>query len=229
MTEGVSKKGATPEGSKAVEQTETRRKTALDNIKNGVKPNAEELLKQREAEGKKVFKEKTKPKKESKPEFARDNIDALLSFVERCQKELGMTLEMMPVNNSVIKNEWLLKHGDNRKIIHVCPRASMRFGIYLFLNGHRDILKIHDDKETEEAFERIKARCAELDKEPEKPLKKSRGRQKSIIERLEAMEAKAKSYKDSNGFGLGNIKVTQEVTDWVEKKGYKLQSRSVKW
>ena len=52
MAEGVSKKGATPEGSKAVEQTETRRKTALENIKNGVKPNAEELLKKIEADEK---------------------------------------------------------------------------------------------------------------------------------------------------------------------------------
>ena len=83
----------------------------------------------------------------------------------------------------------------------------------------------------DDTFSKIKTRIDEIDQEIEKPKssKKATGRQKSIIERLEAMEAKAKSYKDSNGFGLGNIKVTQEVTDWVEKKGYKLQSRSIKW
>ncbi len=85
--------------------------------------------------------------------------------------------------------------------------------------------------QTDDVFSKIRTRCAEIDQEPEKskPLKNQRGRQKSTIDRLEAMEAKAKSYKDSNGFGLGNIKVTQDVVDWVEKKGYKLQSRSVKW
>ena len=226
MTKGV--KEVAPDGNKA-DETETRRKAALENIKNGKKPGAEELLKQREEEGKKNFKEKTKPKK--KENFPRDDTKDLEVFVDHCVKSLDVQLVMVDVNNKAIPQEWTLEYKGKR-VAWICPRASMRFSVYLFLKGHRDIIKVYTKEDMDDVFGKIKVRCAELDKEPEpKPMKskKAVGRQKSIIERLEAMEKKAKSYKDSNGFGLGNIKVTSEVMGWCEKKGYKLQSRSVKW
>ena len=225
----VRKEGVPDRTSKAdVAQTETRRKTALDNIKNGKKPNAEELLKQREEEGKKNFKEKPKLKK--KENFPRNDTKDLLEFVDHCVKSLDIQLVMVPVANKQIPKEWVLEHKGKR-VAWICPRASMRFGVYLFLKGQRDIIKVYKKDDMDNVFSKIKSRCVEIDEEPDKPKtsKKVVGRQKSVIERLEAMEQKARNYKDSNGFGLGNIKVTPEVMDWCEKKGYKLQSRSIKW
>lgn len=226
--------GATPDGSDAsVTQTETRRKKALENIKNGVsKKSAKQLLEENPPNPKlerEIAKAENKLKtKENK--FPRNDVKDLEEFVEHCVKSLDMQLVMVPVSNKQIPKEWVLEHNQKR-VAWICPRASMRFGVYLFLKGERQIIKVYTREDMDEVFGKIKARCDELAKEPEQKPKKSKngkGRQ-SVIAKLELAEARAKSNKMSNGFSLGNIKVTPEVIDWVEKKGYTLQSRSIKW
>ena len=221
----VSKEEVPDRTSKAEERT----KLLVDQARNGKKPTAEELLAKCEKEGKKVFKEKSKPKK--KENLPRNDTKDLEAFVEHCVKSLDTQLVMVPVSNKQIPQEWVLEHKGKR-VAWICPRASMRFGVYLFLKGQRDIIKVYTKDDMDNVFSKIKSRCEELDQEPEpkpKISKNGKGRQNSVIAKLEEAEARAKSNKMSNGFSLGNIKVTQDVVDWVESKGYTLQSRSIKW
>lgn len=119
-----------------------------------------------------------------------------------------------------------------KKILWVSPRAQCLFGVYLFQQQGKDIIRIHNNEEEKDLINKVRARMKEIDKEPKKEKsipKTKKAKNMSVIQKLEQKEKKARSYKDSNGFALGNIKVTPVVEKWCKEKGYVLHSKSIKW
>jgi len=109
--------------------------------------------------------------KTSKPKvdvrFERNNVDDLNAFMKDIKKILKVDIEEVKVNNESIPIEHVVVHDDVR-IGWISPRAGCRFGLYLFGSKGKEIVRIHDDKETKDAIEWMRNRIHEIDTTPKK-------------------------------------------------------------
>jgi len=118
----------------------------------------------------------------------------------------------------------------NRPLCHCASRNGHLFTVGIrTIDSGNEIRKLFNDSDVDKAFDDLKELCKKLDECNTTPKKSTVRKKPAVIELLEEKEKKARSYRDSNGFALGSIKITPEVEKWVESKGYKLQSKSVKW
>jgi hypothetical protein len=174
--------------------------------------------------------EKEEVRKEAGQELKmkREHFDEGLAFVERCHKELGLTVKMVKVNNKNISEEPLLIHKSGRKVAWVCPRANQLFGVYaFFVNKDKEIHKISTQADIEKEFDIIKELVKQIDELPsqkERPSHKRSRKSKKISPTkprsiFEIEEQIQRLGKKSNAI---HIKVvTPEIKRWAESKGYK--------
>ena len=150
-------------------------------------------------------------------------------FIDKCVKELGCEVKDIKTKNKIVPIEKMLVYK-NRPLCHCASRNGHLFtvGIRTIDKGN-EIRKLFNDGDVDIAFDDLKELCKKLDESNNTPKKSMVRKKPAVIELLEEKEKKARSYRDSNGFALGSIKITPEVEKWVETKGYKLQSKSVKW
>lgn len=163
------------------------------------------------------------------PLYERTNNQARDMFIDKCVKKLGCTVKDIKTKNKIVPIEKMLVYK-NRSLCHCASRSGHLFtvGIRTIDKGN-EIRKLFNNDDVDKAFDDLKEICKKLDETKTTPKKSTARKNSSVIELLEAKEKKARSYQDSNGFSLGSIKITPEVEKWVEGKGYKLQSKSVKW
>lgn len=133
----------------------------------------------------------------------------------------------------------VLKFGSNA-LCRLMNRAGHRFTVYRKAeDGSRDTIKIATDEDELKLLQWIKTRVEFLKAKVPKPkVKKAKvpksnknaKQPKTVEEKLNKAEEKAIA-GHGNGFSLktNKIKITPQVTEWVESKGYKLETTSVKF
>jgi len=153
---------------------------------------------------------------------------------------VARALKSVPELVKVEADDKVLLKYKNRLVTRLMVRSYGACAYCKTSDGQRDTKNIKTEQDCNDLIVWAKERVAYL-KSIEKPPKESKPKVKKVAkpknnakkvtveQKLEKAEAKARTYKDANGFALGNIKVNDTVKAWAETKGYKVNCKSVKF
>jgi len=157
------------------------------------------------------------------------------AFADRAVKQIdGLTI-------NEVGDKIFLKFGSHT-VARLMLRAGHNFTAYRRgLNNERLTLRVPDEAAQKELMDWCKARVEHLKLKAPKPkvktprkvsnktVDKNHGHKVTLTERLNKLEATAKTHADATGFGLGRIQVSNEVKGWAKSKGYSVNCKSIKF
>jgi len=171
------------------------------------------------------------------PRFDRADNEARDAFIDRVKKEIkGAEIKDITTPAKVNPIEKLVRLN-NRDVAHVTNRAQMFFGIGLKTSNGNEILKLHDQKEVDSAFEKLVKLCDEVSHQAPRIAKKFSKKSKNskpedsklsdeeIIEG--AKERIANLDNGSKGIGMGKGDLTKGVVKWAKEQGYSVSGDQI--